>query len=137
MDVERHRRLQWDIAEMGGKLPFRLSKIRQPDLKRCMETFSNHALSLLQEQIQDAVNYKVEVLHSSFSWKVTRKEICSEKFRIVSRKEPHNNSKLECPCLKTVQEGVGCVRIVAVLLLLGLSVYSACTLLQCCPLETT
>ena len=45
MDVERHRRLQWDIAEMGGKLSFRLSKIRQPDLKRCMETLSNHALS--------------------------------------------------------------------------------------------
>ena len=125
MDVERHCRLQWGIAEMRGKLPFRLSKIWQPDLKGCMETFSNHAFSLLQEQIQDAVNYKVEVIHSSLSWKVTRKEICSEKFRIVSSKEPHNNSKLECPCLKTVQDGVACAHIVAVLLLLGLSVYDA------------
>ena len=63
MDVERHLRLQWGIAEMRGKLPFRLSKIQQPDLKGCMETFSNLAFSLLQQQIQDAVNYmyKVEV----------------------------------------------------------------------------
>ena len=63
-------------------------------MKACMENFINQALSLLLEQIQAAVNYKVEVIHSSLSWKVTRKEICSEKFRIVSRKEPHNNSSL-------------------------------------------
>jgi hypothetical protein len=56
MDVERHRRLQWDLAEMRGKLPLRLSKIRQPDLKACTETFSDHALSLLHQQIQQAVN---------------------------------------------------------------------------------
>ena len=79
---------------MRSKLPFRLSKIWQPDLKGWMETFSNHALSILQEQIQTAVNYKVEVIHSSLSWKVSRKEICSENVCIVSRKEPHSNNSL-------------------------------------------
>ena len=79
---------------MRSKLPFRLSKIWQPNLKGWMETFSNHALKILQEQIQTAVNYKVEVIHSSLSWKVSRKEICSENFCIVSRKEPHNNNSL-------------------------------------------
>ena len=33
-------------------------------------------------------------IHSSLSWKVSKKEICSENFCIVSRKEPHNNSSL-------------------------------------------
>ena len=94
MDVERHCMLYWDIDAMRSKLPFRLSKIWQPNLKGWMETFSNHALKILQEQIQTAVNYKVEVIHSSLSWKVSRKEICSENFCIVSRKEPHNNSSL-------------------------------------------
>ena len=124
-DVERHRRLRFEKGKMFGNLCSTLKKIRQPDLRDCTQNFSDFALCKLQEEVADAINYKVEKHEPGHSWKVTRKAIETETFRIVSM----NENVLRCNCLKTVQNGWACQHITATPLFQGLSVYRH--ILQC------
>ena len=77
LDTEQHRRLRFEKGKVVGKLTTRLRNIRQPDMRACTEQFSENAVSILQGEIADALNYKVEVEESGVSWTViiTRKQI--------------------------------------------------------------
>ena len=95
-------------------------KIRQPDLRDGTQNISDFAMCKLQEEVVDAINYKVQVHEPGHSWKVTRKAIETETFHIVSM----NENDLRCNCLKTVQNGWACQHITASLLFQGLSVFT-------------
>ena len=77
-DTEQHCRMRFEQGMVVGKLITKLQNICQPDMRACTEQFSDYAVSMLQGEIADVINYKVEVEENGISWTVTRKQIESE-----------------------------------------------------------
>ena len=84
-------------------------------MRACTEQFCDNAVSMLQGEIANAINYKVEVEENGVSWTVTRKQIESDASRTVC----FIDNKLECKCLKAIQNGWACQHITATLLFFG------------------
>ena len=123
-DTEQHRRLKEKIVRNSAKLHNKLRLIKQPELRHLTQTYSHYSVKLLCAEIDESMNYKCEVLEHGVVFKVSRKNIETAAYRVVQRCAADEASKLNCTCLKDVQNGVACKHIVAVLLFLGLSIYS-------------
>ena len=117
-DTERHRRLKENVMRTAAKLPQRLAHIKNQRLRILTEQFSDFSLQLLETNIQEALNYKCEVVEERMCWKQ------SGSFRLVTRPDNNVNSILHCPCLATIHHGVACRHINRVLLFLGAPVYN-------------
>ena len=124
MYTERHRRLKENVMRTAAKLPQQLAHVKNQRLRILTEQFSDFSLQLLETNIQEALNYKCEVVEEGMCWKVVRQDIQSGSFRLVTRPDNNLNSILHCPCLATIHHGVACRHINCVLLFLGAPVYN-------------